>query len=95
MDLGDFIPESYTVHFVIGECQYDFDFAEATVFEVLQLMAGQMNQGDIIAQAHSIILPFLKAHLTEGDAEKLESDLKCLPYRGESLDLERILDAPR
>ena len=92
MDLGDFIPESYTVRFAIGKNEYLFDFAEATVFEVLQLMAGQMNQSDIIQQAHAIILPFLKGRIAEGDAEKLESDIKCLPYRGKSLDLERILD---
>lgn len=93
MDLGDFIPESYTLRFVIGKNEYVFDFAEATVFEVLQLMAGQMNQGDIIEQAHALILPFLKAHITEGDAEELEGDLQCLPYRGASLDLESIIDA--
>lgn len=95
MDLGDFIPQSYVIRFAIGKREYVCDFAEATVFEVLQLMAGQMNHDDFIEQAHSIIFPFLQAHITEGDAEKLEEDLRCLPFRGapNSLDLEKILDA--
>lgn len=95
MDLGDFIPESYTVRFVIAEHEYVFDFAEATVFEVLALMARQTNDDDFIKQAHALILPFLKAHITAGDIGALEADLRCLPYRGErgSLDLESILDA--
>lgn len=95
MDLGDFIPESYTVRFVIGKREYIIDFAEATVFEVLQLMARQMNQDDFIEQAHEIIVPFLKGHITAGDVGALESDLRCLPFRGKrgSLDLESILDA--
>jgi hypothetical protein len=95
MDLGDFIPESYTIRFVIGKHEYTFDFGEARVFEVLQMMAGQVNEGDFIEQAHSIILPFLQKHITSGDVGLLEEDVRCLPYRGrrDSLDLESILEA--
>lgn len=92
MDLGDFIPESYTLRFAIGKRTYVFDFAEATVYEVLQFMVRAADD-DFLKDALAVILPFLTEHLAEGDPRHLESDLRCLPYKGKSgLDLQRILD---
>jgi hypothetical protein len=93
MDLGDFIPESYTLRFAVGSRAYVFDFAEATVFEVLQFMTREAKE-DVVSEARAIILPFLRGHLTEGDAKQLQRDLLCLPYKGKrgTLDLERILE---
>lgn len=93
MDLGDFIPERYTLRFVISGRAYTFDFAEATVFEVLEFMTREAKR-DVIEEARAIILPFLRKHLTEGDSVQLERDIRFLPYKGKRgfLDLERILE---
>jgi len=95
MDLGDFVPESYTIRFAIADREYMFDFAEATVHEVLTLMARQSQSDDFIASAHSTVFSFLKKHITSGDVGRLEQDLKSVPYRSKrgTLDLEGILNA--
>lgn len=95
MDLGDFVPESYTVRFAIADREYVFDFAEATVHEVLTLVADRAQCDDFIARAQSMVFSFLKKHITKGDVEELKHDLASVPYKSKhgDLDLEGILNA--
>lgn len=95
MDLGDFIPEAYTLRFKISDHAYEFQFAEASVDEVLTLMALQAEKEDFIEKDRRALLSFLSHHMTRGSPEHLEKDLAAVPYssKRDSLDIMKILGA--
>lgn len=93
VDVGDFIPDEYTLRFSICGRSYEAQYAEATVDEVLLLMAetqGPDTKGAaLIAHRRAVVAGFLPRHLTQGDKDQLAEDLKLLPYTSlrDSLDI--------
>jgi hypothetical protein len=85
MDLGDFVPEDVQVRFAIAGRRYLVRFPEATVDEVLSMIASQQDPGTPegrIARHRQIVTNFLQKHLAEGDKNELAEDLKTVPYDG-------------
>ncbi len=93
VDLPDFIPEEYTVRFSICGRSYEASYAEATVDEVLVLMAetqeSELVGGARVVARRKVVETFLPKHLVAGEPDQLVSDLKLVPYSSQrgSLDI--------
>lgn len=94
MDLGDFIPEEYTLRFKIREHSYEVCYAEATVDEVFRMIVDNPPEsaGGMMEKRREIVLGFLCGHLKKGDAEQLKKDMVDVPYTSlrEGLDIQTL-----
>ncbi len=95
VDLLDFIPEQYTVNFGVCGAKYVASYGEATVDEVLVLMA-EIDQNwtpkQRMEQHRKIVTEFYSSHLASGDADRLRADLALMPYQSNrgSLDIHTL-----
>lgn len=92
VDLPDFIPEQYTVNFGVCGAKYVASYGEATVDEVLVLMAeaGQdLTPAQTLEDRRRVVTDFYPKHLIVGDPDKLRADLAHVPYKSfrDSLDI--------
>ncbi len=95
MDLGDFIPEQYSILFSIDGRKYEVQYLEARVDEVLPLLVEAGKAEDISDQMkhrRQLVTELFVNNLVVGEPEQLKADLLLVPYtslRG-GLDILRM-----
>lgn len=83
VDLGDFIPQKIKIGFSVNGRRYDFDFMEATVDDVLRIMAETPEGKDenMIDLVRRTVASFFEQIAPAGtDLKQLRSDLDAIPY---------------